>query len=295
MSKIGTLIWRWIFESGDKKRLAKQVQDLSDLKITRDLPYLDDGDQGHLFDIYELPGLDPDAPVVVNIHGGGLFASYKEVNANFNYEWARMGYRTVSISYRRIPETTLWHQIDDVMAALRHLGEHADELHLNLDGCYLTGDSAGALLALFALGINGSNELQERFGIAGYDYAFSAAGLISIMLDTQRHDLLRAINNVVTCKEDAGKPYERFLLDPSLLLAFGAMPPIFQVTSDEDLIQADSLKLERLLTARGVEHELVNYPKGNERQLVHVFAVGYPMYPESRDVFSRMDAFFKAR
>ena len=295
MSKIGTLIWRWIFESGDKKRLAKQVQDLSDLKITRDITYLDDGDQGHLFDIYELPGLDPDAPVVVNIHGGGLFASYKEVNANFNYEWARMGYRTVSVSYRRIPETTLWHQIDDVMAALRYLGEHANELHLNLDGCYLTGDSAGALLALFALGINGSNELQERFGIAGCDYAFSAAGLISIMLDTQRHDLLRAINNVVTSKEDVGKPYERYLLDPSLLLVAETIPPIFQITSDEDLIQADSLKLERLLVARGVEHELVNYPKGNERQLVHVFAVGYPMYPESRDVFSRMDAFFKVR
>ena len=28
--------------------------------------------------------------------------------------------------------------------------------------------------------------------------------------------------------------------------------------------------------------------------LVHVFAVGYPMYPESRDVLARTDAFFKA-
>ena len=294
MSKIGTLIWRWVFESGDKKRLAKQVQDLSDLRLTRDIPYLDDGDQGHLFDIYELPNLPDDAPVVVNIHGGGLFASYKEVNANFNYEWARLGYRTASISYRRIPETTLWHQIDDVMAALRYLGENAGELHLDLSRCFITGDSAGALLALFALAINGSSELQERFGIAGCGYLFRAAGLISIMLDTQRRDLLRAISNVVTTKEDAGKPYERFLLDPSLLLISEGIPPILQITSDEDLIQADSLKLERLLEARGIEHELVNYPKGDQYELVHVFAVGYPMYPESRDVFARMDAFFKA-
>ncbi|MCR4869672.1 MAG: alpha/beta hydrolase [Atopobiaceae bacterium] len=293
MSKLGTLIWRWVFESGDRKRLAKQVQDLSDLQLNRDIPYLDDGDQGHLFDIYELPGLPDDAPVVVNIHGGGLFASYKEVNANFNYEWARMGYRTVSVSYRRIPETTLWHQVDDVMAALRYLGEHAAELHLDLDRCYLTGDSAGALLALFALAINGSPELQERFGIAGCGYRFRAAGLISIMLDTQRRDLMRAISNMVTAKEDAGKPYERFLLDPSLLLISEEVPPIIQITSDEDLIKADSLKLERLLTARGIGHELVNYPKGGERELVHVFAVGYPMYPESRDVLARMDAFFK--
>ena len=136
------------------------------------------------------------------------------------------------------------------------------------------------------------DELQERFGIAGCGYRFRAAGLISIMLDTQRRDLMRAINDVVTSKEDAGKPYERFLLDPSLLLVSKGSPPIIQITSDEDLIKADSLKLERL-AARGIGHELVNYPKGGERELVHVFAVGYPMYPESRDVLARMDAFFK--
>ena len=71
MSKLGVLIWRYLFESGDAKRLAKQVQDLSDLQIVRDLPYIDDGEQGHLFDLYELPGLPADAPVLVNIHGGG--------------------------------------------------------------------------------------------------------------------------------------------------------------------------------------------------------------------------------
>ena len=295
MSRLGSLLGRWLFESGDKKRLAKQVQDLSDLHIIRDIAYADDGDQGHLFDIYELPETPDDAPVVVNIHGGGLFASYKEVNANFNYEWARMGYRTVSVSYRRIPETTLWHQVDDVMAAMRYLGEHAEELHLNLDRMYLTGDSAGALLALFVLAINGSGELQKVFGVEGSSYAFRAAGLISIMLDTQRRDFIRVINDRITSKKDAGKPYERYLLDPTLLLSVESLPPVIQITSDEDLIQADSMKLERFLTARGVEHELINYPKGEERQLVHVFAVGYPMYPESRDVLARMDAYFKAR
>ena len=75
MSKLGCLIWRYLFESGDKRRLAKQVQDLSDLRIVKDIAYLPDGDQGHLLDIYELPNLPADAPVMVNIHGGGLFAS----------------------------------------------------------------------------------------------------------------------------------------------------------------------------------------------------------------------------
>ena len=73
MSRLGVLVGRWLFESGDKKRLAKQVQNLTDLWIRRDVPYLSDGDRGHLFDIYELPDLPTDAPVMVNIHGYGAY------------------------------------------------------------------------------------------------------------------------------------------------------------------------------------------------------------------------------
>lgn len=293
MSKLGVLIWRHIFESGDAKRLATQVQDLSDLCILRDLPYLNDGEQGHLFDIYELPGLPESAPVLINIHGGGLFASYKEVNVNFNYEWARLGYRVVSLSYRRIPETSLWHQVDDVMAALRYLKAHAEEHRLNLDRCVLTGDSAGALLSLFALSINSSETLQRAFGIEGADIPFRAAGFVSIMLDTQRRDLMRAINSVVAAGEDRGRPYEKYLLDPAKLLDEAKLPPLFLVTSAEDLIGKDTQKFEGLLTVKGIFHELLDFPKGSERKLVHVFSVTYPMYPESRKVFSKMDAFFK--
>lgn len=293
MSKLGVLIWRRIFESGDAKRLAAQVQDLSDLHIVRDIPYGSDGDRGHLFDLYELPGLDAAAPVLINIHGGGLFASYKEVNVNFNYEWARLGYRVVSLSYRRIPETTLWHQIDDVMAALRFLREHSESYSLNLNQCVLTGDSAGALLSLFALGINSSEKLQKDFGMEGTGILFRAAGFVSIMLDTQRHDLIGAISDVVTDRNDRGKPYEKYLLDPARLLDEIALPPLYLVTSAEDLIQKDTLKLEAKLSNLGNSYQLLNFTKGTERKLVHVFPVMYPMYPESREVFREMDAFFK--
>ncbi len=293
MSKLGVLLWRHIFESGDAKRLKTQLQDLSDLQIVRDIPYLEDGDQGHLFDIYELPDLSEGAPVLINIHGGGLFASYKEVNVNFNYEWARLGYRVVSLSYRRIPETTLWHQIDDVMAALRFLKAHAQEYRLNLERCVLTGDSAGALLSLFALSIDSSRALQEAFGIAGAEMHFRAAGLVSIMLDTQRRDLMSAINSVITDKADRGKAYEKYLLNPALLLQEAKLPPVYLVSSEEDLIGKDTLKFDRLLSGQGTRHELLRFAKGMERKLVHVFPVMYPMYPESREVFTKMDAYFK--
>ena len=134
----------------------------------------------------------------------------------------------------------------------------------------------------------------QLFGIAETGLAFRAAGLVSIMLDTQRRDLMRAISSVITNKDDRGKPYEPFLRNPSLLVMM-PLPPIFMVTSEEDLIQKDTLKLDGLLTAAGKEHELLNFPKGGERQLIHVFSVSYPMHPESREVFDRMSAFFRVR
>ena len=75
MSKLGVLIWRKIFESGDARRIASQKQDISDLEIRKDIPYRNDGDRGHLLDIYALPDTPADAPVMVNIHGGGASAS----------------------------------------------------------------------------------------------------------------------------------------------------------------------------------------------------------------------------
>lgn len=38
---------------------------------------------------------------------------------------------------------------------------------------------------------------------------------------------------------------------------------------------------------------MLDLPGGGERKLVHVFPVCYPMYPESREVFTKMDLFFR--
>lgn len=293
MSKTGVLIWRHIFESGDEKRISQQHPDISSLEIVRDIPYIDDAERGHLLDIYRRKDGSADDPVMINIHGGGLFASYKEVNAHFNYEIAKMGYTVLSISYRRIPETTLRHQIDDVMHALSFIEKHAEEYGLNTKKLYISGDSAGALLTLFALSLNTCTELQKDFGIRGTGLCFKAAAMISIMLETQRTDLLMALRNVVMTKGEKKQPYAKYLLDPSKLLDHTDIPPIIQFTSEEDLILKDSLKFCDLLSQKKIPHEMHRYPKGNEYKLVHVFSVMYPEYPESREVYAYMDRFFQ--
>lgn len=293
MSKLMALLGRFLFETNDAMRLRKQRYDTSDLEIFSDIPYMEDGDEGHLFDVYRPKGAPADVPVIVNIHGGGLFASYKAVNTWFNHEWARMGYAVVSLSYRRIPDTTLIHQIEDVMTALRFLRENRGRYGLNLDKCYLTGDSAGALLALFVLSLEGSEALRSAFGIASSGIRFRAAGLISIMLDTTRRDLMFFMRNVVSDEADEGKPYRKYLLDPVSMLKESALPPLYLVTSAQDLIRKDTLKFDRALSEAKLPHQLLDFPKGDKEKLVHVFSVQYPLWPESRIVYQEIDNYFK--
>lgn len=85
----------------------------------------------------------------------------------------------------------------------------------------------------------------------------------------------------------------KYILDPSLLLEEGEFPPLFLTTSEEDLIQIDSLKMNRLLDAKSIPHEMMNFRKGTDHELVHVFPVMYPMYPEGKEVFRRMNEFFQ--
>ena len=275
--------------------MRKHPLDTSDLDILSDVPYIDDGSPCHLLDIYRPKGASPDIPVIVNIHGGGLFASYKTVNTWFNHEWARMGYAVVSISYRRIPETTLIHQIEDVVSALSFISSKKEEFSLNLDRCFLTGDSAGALLSLFTLSLQGSGALQDAFGIPFPQIRFRASGLVSIMLDTRRKDIMRAMSDVVTSSEDRGKPYEKYLLDPVSVVGESSLPPIFLATSAEVMIRKDTLKLEGALSTFGKEHALLDFPKGEKEKLIHVFSVQYPLWPESRRVFGEIDSFFRSR
>ena len=230
---------------------------------------------------------------MINIHGGGLFASFKEVNRDFNYAIAKMGYTVISLSYRRIPETTLIHQIEDVMAAMRYIEKHADDLNISLDHVYLSGDSASALLSLYVLALHRSTKLCTIFNIRPSGIVLRAGCFISIMCDTQRKDLMAAISDVVTDRSDRAKPYEKYMLDPLSMLNVSSLPPMIQITSTEDAIHLDSLKVRRRLREHGIEHEMHDYPLGIERHLVHVFSVMYPDWPESQEVYAHMDRWFK--
>ncbi|HEV7610450.1 MAG TPA: alpha/beta hydrolase [Steroidobacteraceae bacterium] len=99
--------------------------------------------------IYTPLGADAEMlPGLVYFHGGGFVAGTLATHDSIARALANAGScRVVSVEYRLAPENPFPAALDDALAAVTHVGDHA--LRFGIDGARLgiCGDSAGATLA----------------------------------------------------------------------------------------------------------------------------------------------------
>ena len=87
-------------------------------------------------------------PAVLWIHGGGLCVGTPQIEAVLSADMAReVGAVVVSPDYRLAPEHPFPAALDDCMATLKWMTEHADELGIDGDRIAVHGVSAGGGLA----------------------------------------------------------------------------------------------------------------------------------------------------
>jgi acetyl esterase/lipase len=99
-------------------------------------------------DYYETS--NPNAPVVVYIHGGGLLWGTKvELSEDMIHLYTKNGYGLFSINYRLAPETKLRDILEDVQDALLWIeAKGPDQFSINPKKIAVVGSSAGGFLAL---------------------------------------------------------------------------------------------------------------------------------------------------
>ncbi len=281
-----------IMEKADSIRLNELDYDDSFVHKQADIPYIRDDKRGHLLDIYSLKGHNKNTPVIVNIHGGGLIYGYKEINRSFNCELARRGFKVVSLNYELLPETTLLGQLRDISSAMRFIYINRKKYELNFKKLFLVGDSAGGLLCYMFASICCSKELQQVFDIKPHKINIKALGLISIMLDTNRKLILRAIRHFIVGDDEKKSNALEYLINPQEMNA--AIPKTFLITSGEDIIREETLRLFDLLKEREIPCVLHDEPRGKNHMLPHVYPVAYPLYKESSDTIDMMCDFFNS-
>lgn len=265
-----------------------------------DIPYEDDGNRGHLLDVYmptsALERGGNSMPVFIDIHGGGFTYGYKDLNRNFNTHLAALGFAVVSLSYRLAPAATLCDQLADIQTALRWLHDHIADYPVDPNRIFLTGDSAGAALAMLTLAISRSPEAAAAFHVdKPADIQFRGAALISGAFDLSegRHSLRNELLPTVGPHFFDGINGDDSWnwLTPTGVTTNASIPPLYLVTSSDDFIQDQALCMATECARHNVEFQLDDVPAPKFSTLGHVFPVAMTWLPESQEILEQIRDF----
>lgn len=102
-----------------------------------------------VMDVYDAEPSTARAPVFVFVHGGGFLTGSPENFAYVGEPVLRRGAVFVSTSYRLLPETKVPDAVEDLALALRWIYENIAEHGGDPDAIYVSGHSAGAMLAAY--------------------------------------------------------------------------------------------------------------------------------------------------
>lgn len=280
-------------ETNDKKRLALQNYPTDGVIVRADLSYLDDCDEFHNFDIYYNEDLKGKAiPTLINIHGGGLVYGTKELDKNMNVEFARRGFNVLGLNYRLNPSVNLREQISDIIACLTYIYENYQDLGLSMERTFISADSAGCYLSMAAFAIINSRKLQTLFDLECPDIEINGMVFISPMTKLEEEGSISTINDLVVNALDK-KEQKAYAKNMIPILYEVEVCPILIQTSSEDFIRDHSYDLRNYLDKRGAFYEFIDFGKGRDYELGHVFPVCYPKYPESLMAIEQMVLFLK--
>ena len=262
--------------------------------VTRleDIPYIDDGTNEHMLDVFYPDGTKEKLPVIIDIHGGGLMMGDKDSNRVYCSYLAERGYTVVSINYRLSPDVLYPSQVQDVMAAFRWVHDNADKYYIDLDKVYVTGDSAGGQLAYYVPLIETSEELQKLYEVKPSGLQIDALGLVSGMFDFKN-----GFNApLISCYfgfDYKNTPYYDYL-QPDEALNLGTLPPCYVVTCSRDFLHASGVYFDSVLTEKNIEHQFRDWDFSLTKGSGHITSVAYPDTEESQKTIDEMLEFFKS-
>jgi acetyl esterase/lipase len=125
---------------------AQQSRVPDGVKVRRNIPYVTDGHERNLLDLFVPENVDGPLPLIIWIHGGGWQNGSKENCLPLRQGYTQQGYAVASINYRLTSHAVFPAQVEDCKAAIRWLRAHAAENNIDPDRFGAWGSSAGGHL-----------------------------------------------------------------------------------------------------------------------------------------------------
>ncbi len=273
--KIMQVSWKFCDKS-DKKRMATQTPPENVVKV-KDIPYIDDGNPYHKFDVFYPEGkiAKEGLPVIIDIHGGGWMYATKDLNEYYCMELAKKGYCVFSISYRLVPDVTVNEQIKDCTEALAFIRANMKDYPANKKTVMLTGDSAGGQLALYSTILNNNPDAREIFGTVDTKLNIKCLLLTSPVTYAKSGGWFSIYTKKMWGKDYKTKSTYNYMDLNEIMELANDMPPTYFITSSGDTLAHDqTVNAYNYFVEKGYECEIEDFTDLRDgKKLPHVFSV----------------------
>ena len=247
-------IWDVPFESQDGTRLA---MDIFLPKGTGRAPY----------------------PVVLMVHGGGLFMGDRRMEMGICRHFALAGFLAASIEYRVFPEVNVCGAVLDLAGGMEAIGRTVSGYGGDPDRIYMVAESAGVYVAVCAVGTTCSGAVREAVGGRDPGINIRAMAAISGMFYVRRKDMVGMVVGGNIVPKDRKNEKYAVLLDMESDEIIRCLPPIFLVSSKGDFLRKYTLRYGDFLKEHKKEYRMIYYDRG--KHLMHSFPSLAPELPES--------------
>lgn len=253
------------------------------------IPYVQGGDERQVLDVYYASDSLRRGAVLIDIHGGFYVGGKRESNRPFASEFLKEGFDVVLVEYRLNDGVRdVGDELSDCAAALDFLYDHAEDLGLNKDRMFVTGDSAGGHFALY-LAEGAFNEAlpvrPQRFKPSG------------VLLNCPVYDFVSCANTRVFADPTLAwfigprfkdKEWMASLSPRTYIDGFSC--PLFVSTCKRDFVRIQAEYLKADCDSLGLSFEYLDIDS-DKRKVGHVHNVTDPTLPESRLVNESMIRF----
>ena len=214
-------------------------------------------------DVYLPPGRPERSPAVLLVHGGAWRSGDRSQLRGYGVLLGREGYVCVCSEYRLSAEAPWPAQIHDVKAAIRWMRANAERLGIDPDRIAVSGNSAGAHLALMAAGTARVSKFEGEGGNPGVSTRVAAALAIYPAVDLTHAVVGTDPDGTNAVRELMGATArEEDYRDASpLTYASAGFPPTLLIHGNKDEVVSHhgSVRMYEALEQAGVPAELHIY------------------------------------
>ncbi|MCQ2085414.1 MAG: alpha/beta hydrolase [archaeon] len=276
----------------DHKERIEKERTVSGVRSMSSLAYLGDAHGGHFMDImWSKEALNP-IPLVFFFNGTVFNHTNKGRASNLCRLIAKRDFIVVNCEFRDLSKTvSVRDEIDDLLAMMDWVTRNRDRFNIDLQNVYVVGSSYGALMALWMTNLCTGKRMHNALGIERPGIRIKGLGLFTGMTDTESGDSdMRPVAASIEKLRKTDKDLAECLLPWENHDLF-EMPPVFQVTSDNDSALPDVIKLQKLLDTNNVPNETMTF--GATTHTMRGFMEMHSTTNECSRVLSRMLTFFK--